>query len=63
VDRPVDRGPGRPDRAVGDPRTLQRGRAFVLTLPNPATIFSFIAIFGALGARWPRPARISRMPR
>ena len=26
---------------------------FVLTLSNPATIFSFIAIFGALGARGP----------
>lgn len=38
---------------VPDGRTLWRhfGGTFMLTLANPATIFSFIAIFGALAAR------------
>jgi threonine/homoserine/homoserine lactone efflux protein len=41
--------------AVGETRGLAGAFAgtFVLTLSNPATIFSFIAIFGALGASGP----------
>ncbi len=41
--------------AVADARGLLGCFAgtFVLTLSNPATIFSFIAIFGSLGARGP----------
>ena len=46
-----------PERAatVTDARGLASAFAgtFVLTLSNPATIFSFIAIFGSLGARGP----------
>jgi len=46
-----------PDRAakVTDARGLAGAFAgtFLLTLSNPATIFSFIAIFGSLGARGP----------
>jgi threonine/homoserine/homoserine lactone efflux protein len=41
--------------AVADARSLAGSFAgtFVLTLSNPATIFSFVAVFGALGARGP----------
>lgn len=46
-----------PERAAAptDARGLAGAFAgtFLLTLSNPATIFSFIAIFGALGARGP----------
>ena len=48
-----------PAASAAAPRAGARGLAgcfagtLLLTLANPATIFSFIAIFGALGARGP----------
>ncbi|WP_029008906.1 LysE/ArgO family amino acid transporter [Azospirillum halopraeferens] len=45
-------------RAVGDTGGLLRayGSTFMLTLANPATILSFVAVFGALGLAGPAGA-------
>jgi threonine/homoserine/homoserine lactone efflux protein len=47
--RGVDAGSGPPATASGLMRAF--GGTFVLTLSNPATILSFIAVFGALAGR------------